>query len=313
MIVVVGEVLMDLITLSDGEKLSAHIGGGPFNCTLALARLKNDTGFLYPISTDYYGRRIKKFMEQNQIISICPYLSKHSTPLAITHINKNGEADYRFYREKTADRDLKIKKLLAALPKKIELLHTGTLAIANKKDNETVKQILNYAKSMGSLVSIDPNIREKNTQNKSEYRKRVLSIMKMADIIKVSSDDMRFLYPQKSSIEESFKKMCDEFSEVSLKILTQGKNTIIANYQNDWVEYCPEIKSIAGDTIGAGDCFAAGVIHQIKHLGFLSVEKINQMNKTNIKTIMKTASRVAGLNCMKNGCNPPFLDELNKL
>ena len=61
MFVVGGESLIDLKEkpVKDGVMpLTAHAGGSPMNCAIALRKMGNDTGFLCPISEDKFGGMI---------------------------------------------------------------------------------------------------------------------------------------------------------------------------------------------------------------------------------------------------------------
>ena len=63
MFVVGGESLIDLVSEPVGTDgvvhMTAHQGGSPYNCAIALSKLNNDTGYLCPISADGFGRRRK--------------------------------------------------------------------------------------------------------------------------------------------------------------------------------------------------------------------------------------------------------------
>lgn len=312
MFAIIGEALMDMVITNDGKQINAHIGGGPFNTAIALARLNQKVCFHYPISTDYYGRRIKKELEKNKIEYSCPYVSEYSTPLAMVHVDENGKADYRFYRHKTAERDLNEKKLIANFPKNIKAVHTGTLAIAEKPDVDVVERILRKCKKRNIIVSIDPNVREKNFADKEQYRQNIKNIMKVADIIKCSDDDIQFIYPN-ISVNDACEKLFEEYESCPIISVTGGGKFIKAKSYKAYVEMEPNVKNISGDTIGAGDCYSAGLLYQCSQDNLLECKVIEDINEPQLKNIVTIADKIAGLNCQKTGCNPPYLEELREI
>ena len=309
MFAILGEALMDMVIKEDGHALDAHFGGGPFNTALALAKLEQKTYFHYPLSQDYYGRRFHNYLLQHDIIYSCPYVSPYSTPLAMVHIDKDGKADYRFYRHHTAERDLRLSCLMEALPKDIKAIHTGTLAIAEQPDSDIIKNLLKQAKSRGVVVSVDPNIRAKNFDDKDDYRRHVKQMMQLADIIKCSDDDVAFLYP-KTDIESAINHLFADYQHVPLMVVTAGKDYIKAKAQKAHLDFIPQFTSIAGDTIGAGDCFIAGLLYQCHKQGLLSYAALANLNQAQLKDMITIADKVAALNCQTRGCNPPSLSQL---
>ena len=311
MFAILGEALMDMVITKNGGELSAHFGGGPFNTALALSRLNEEVCFHYPLSQDYYGRRFQKLLDDDNITYSCPYISPRSTPLAMVHLDETGKADYRFYRHNTAERDLRLAALKDALPKNIKALHTGTLAIAEQPDAGIIADIIELAKSRGAVISIDPNIRERSFDDKAAYRDLVKDTLYLADIIKCSDDDASFLYPDMTT-EKSVGRLFDDYKNTPLIVVTGGGKFIKAQSKQKTSEIKPQAKTIAGDTIGAGDCFIAGLLHQCNQLGLLFRGGLENITMEELENILHTADKVAGLNCQNFGCQPPNLVDLNR-
>ena len=309
MFVVLGEALIDLVIQETGECINASIGGGPLNSAIALARLEQPVSYLYPLSYDFYGQKILRLLQENKINYACPYLSSYPTPLAMVKVDEKGVAHYHFYRENTADRDLQIQKLFDALPPKFDLLHTGTLAIANQPDVNIIEALIIESKKRGALVSVDPNMRPKNLRDKAQYIRNVSSILTFADLIKLSDDDAFCLYPDQS-IETILSRLQIDYPLASLLVLTRGKDSISCHYRHKKYEHIPQFSQILGDTIGAGDCFIAGLLYKLNALGYLHQDKIKTIPDQQIKEILMIADRVAGLNTQRFGCQPPYLEEV---
>ena len=67
MITVMGEALIDIIVDSQGEVAAAAIGGAPLNTARTLARLDVPVSFLGGMSTDAFGRRIARMLEDDGV------------------------------------------------------------------------------------------------------------------------------------------------------------------------------------------------------------------------------------------------------
>ncbi|MCF6344503.1 MAG: PfkB family carbohydrate kinase, partial [Devosiaceae bacterium] len=74
MLVVGGESLVDLISevCENNNSLSfvAHAGGSPYNCSIALAKLDNEVGFLCPFSKDNFGDFLLKPLLKSGAIAL---------------------------------------------------------------------------------------------------------------------------------------------------------------------------------------------------------------------------------------------------
>ena len=86
MFVVGGESLIDLKEkpVKDGViPLTAHAGGSPMNCAIALRKMGNDTGFLCPISADKFGGMILAPLAEAGVKVVLKKRVKEPTTLAV--------------------------------------------------------------------------------------------------------------------------------------------------------------------------------------------------------------------------------------
>ena len=118
MFVVGGESLIDLVQEPPGSDgllhMTAHQGGSPYNCAIALAKLGNRTGFLCPISKDGLGTYLLAPLLSAGVVPLLPERVFAPTTLAVVTLNEKMEAQYEFYRG--ADRAFTSEGLKAALP-----------------------------------------------------------------------------------------------------------------------------------------------------------------------------------------------------
>ena len=115
MIAVTGEVLIDLITDSDGC-LTPRLGGGPFNTARAIGRLGLAVAFLGRLSADRFGRQLQASLEADGVTVAVPGLTDAPTTLAVVDLDPAGSPQYHFYLDGTSAAALEYPALAAALP-----------------------------------------------------------------------------------------------------------------------------------------------------------------------------------------------------
>jgi fructokinase len=112
-IVVAGEVLVDLVVRADGVA-DARLGGGPYNTARTLARLGAATTFFGGLADDRLGRLLRGALETEGVVIGVPGPSPAPTTLALVDLDQAGVASYAFYLTGTAAADLDYPPLAAA-------------------------------------------------------------------------------------------------------------------------------------------------------------------------------------------------------
>ena len=113
MIVVAGEVLVDLVVSADGG-VDARLGGGPYNTARTLARLGAATTFFGGLADDRFGRLLRGALDAEGVAIGVPAPSAAPTTLALVDLDQAGVASYAFYLTGTAAADLDYPPLAAA-------------------------------------------------------------------------------------------------------------------------------------------------------------------------------------------------------
>src|SRR6516225_9597977 len=115
MIAVTGEVLIDLITDSDGC-LAPRLGGGPFNTARAIARLGLAVAFLGRLSADRFGRQLQASLEADGVTLTVPGLTDAPTTLAVVDLDPAGSPRFPFYLDAPPAPPWGTRAMAAALP-----------------------------------------------------------------------------------------------------------------------------------------------------------------------------------------------------
>ena len=294
---VVGEVLIDLIP--DGSGRKPIVGGGPANTAKALSKIGIDTQFIDGISTDEYGQ-----MAKNDLVSAGVKLdyvkySDKPTCLAIVSLSDSGSATYEFVTENTSTFDFTPDWLPNPQSEKPALLHIGTLATAIEPGASVLYE---WAKSVGKIAPIvfDPNIRPAVLGNRDEYLKKVEKWVVISSAVKVSDEDLHWLYPG-GVINE----IANNWLElgVELVVVTLGEKGITAYRKNEQISV-DALTVVVADTVGAGDTVGAILAEAIVKDGLSSLSGVR------LEMLLKRAAKAAAITVSRSGANPPTLKEI---
>ncbi len=305
MFVVGGESLIDLVSkpkTPDGEIfLQAHQGGSPYNCAIALARLGNPAGFLCPISRDGFGDYLMEPLKAAGVDVLLNERVREPSTLAVVTLDERGAANYEFYRG--AERALDLQELLAALPTDLGLYQIGGFCPIEAADAEIWLQIAGEAQKRGAFISMDPNVRPSLVDDFPAYRQRLSQFFDMANLIKLSVEDLHELDPE-LDVEAHAKALLAR-PQCKMVIVTDGENGSRAFTENahaNWGIYRTEK---FGDTVGAGDNLMAGVLTILGEQDNLDPQRLERLDEAGIEQVLRFGAVVAGLNCAEKGSHPP--------
>ena len=294
---VVGEVLIDLIP--DGSDRTPIVGGGPANTAKALSKLGINTQFIDGISSDKYGQMAKNELVASGVKLDYVMYSDKPTSIAIVSLSDSGSASYEFVIENTATFDFTSDWLPNPQTERPSLLHIGTLATVIEPG---ATELFKWAQSVGKVAPIvfDPNIRSAVISDRDQYVNQVERWVSISSSVKVSDEDIRWLYP-------TF-----EINHVINNWLTKGPSLIVVTYgdkglagyrQGEKVSI-EAVKVLVVDTVGAGDTVGAILVEAIVKDGLSSLSGVR------LEMMLKRAAKAAAITVSRSGANPPILKEI---
>ena len=294
---VTGEVLIDLIP--DGSERKPIVGGGPANTAKALSKLGIDTQFIDGISTDDYGQMAKDELVASGVNLDYVKYSDKPTCLAIVSLSDSGSASYEFVIENTATFDFTPDWLPNPQAEQPALLHIGTLATVIEPGASV---LFDWAQSVAKVAPVvfDPNIRPAVISDRKQYVKQVERWVSISSAVKVSDEDIKWLYPSL------------EINQVINNWLTKGPSLIVvtygdkglAGYRVDEKVNVDAIKVAVADTVGAGDTVGAILVEAIVKDG------LNTLSGVKLEMMLKRAAKAAAITVSRSGANPPTLKEI---
>lgn len=302
MIATIGEALVDLIEQEDG-RFEACLGGSVCNFTQALAMQGVPTTYLSPLSHDKFGTQFSELLLKKGVTLAADMRSTCPTSLAIVSLDQQGSPTYAFHRESVADRDITADLLIASLPVPCTLLHTGGLALV-PADLDKILATIGTAASRGTLISIDANLRPIAVKQRSDYIAGVKRALQQAQIVKVSDEDLEVLGLGDATVEELAAALFEE-SSVQLIALTRGAaGATLITRKRQVATATPDNLEVI-DTVGAGDCFQAGLIAYLQHANKLtSASCLGQLDQAFLQAALQHAIAAASINIMRTGCDP---------
>ena len=304
MILCAGESLIDMVP--DGANYRPLSGGSVYNTTVALGRMGAPTGYLWPISRDGFGEQLlRPLIEAGVDTSLCPRSDRLTTLAFVTLVE--GEARYAFYDEGSAGRMLAPADL-PQIPDTVSALFIGGISLVPDPCGAAIETLAERLRPRIPVI-LDPNIRPFFITDEAAYRARLARLLGLADMVKLSGDDLDWLMPGKS------------FEEAAAEILAKGAKVVFqtggsagarAHWSGDSIN-APATRVEVADTIGAGDTFNAGVLGSLHAQGALSHDGLANLTSDTLLRALTLGTRAAAITVSRPGANPPWKHELDAL
>jgi fructokinase len=294
---VCGEVLIDLIP--DGKERKAVVGGGPANTAKALAKLGIATQFIDGISSDQYGQMALNELQQDGVLLDYVNSSDKLTALAIVSLSDAGAATYEFVINETATFDFSHSWLPDPFKLKPALLHIGTLVTAIEPAASILHEWASQVAEVAPVV-FDPNIRPAVMGNRDLYVAAVEKWVAISACVKVSDDDLYWLYPDEK-IESVVNRWLSD--GVALVVVTYGAKGI-TGYTASGSVAVDAVKVEVVDTVGAGDTVGAVLVEAIIEKG------LSNLTGDLLRDSLARAASAAAITCSRTGARPPSKMEL---
>jgi fructokinase len=289
-IFVVGEALIDVIPDPVGNHVP-KVGGGPANTAKAIARLGYQTSFIGGISSDSYGQMIEDELKDSGVELELSMRSNQPTAMAIATLNAQGAASYEFKLEGTATFAFDESWLPQGQP---DVVHVGSVATILEPG---ASELLTWASLQSAPIVYDPNVRPSIEGDKDKYRKSVERWIDVASIVKLSEEDLAWLYGDEFVAKRWFDR------GVSLVVITRGDKGLSALGRDFRVDV-PAVSVSVIDTVGAGDTIGAILVEGLLEHG------LSELSGNSLFSVLERAAKAAAITCSRAGANPPWKAEL---
>lgn len=291
---VCGEALIDIF----GE--AEIVGGGPANTARSLAQLGHEVEFIGGISTDSHGQNVRSVLDHSKVGIRHVLIGERPTCTAAVTFDKSGSASYVFKIDGTITFDFDSDWLPDPAKFKLELLHIGSLATLVEPG---ATQLFEWAKEVAEFAPIvfDPNVRPLVVSDREIYRARVEPWLEISTVVKLSEDDLLWLYPDETPQEVGARWVG---AGLPLVVITHGASGITALTPTE-VVFVEGVRVDVVDTIGAGDTVGAIVIDAVLNVGIANLQGERLME------MLHCACVAAAITCSRAGAQPPTKSELS--
>jgi fructokinase len=300
-VIAIGELLIDFVSTVSGVSLAAApsfvkaAGGAPANVAVGLARLGVSSGFMGQVGDDAFGHFLANTLSANGVdVSALRFSDKARTALAFVSLRDDAERDFMFYRHPSADMLYDVADVDVEYARSAKLLHFGSVSLIAEASRRATFFAVFEARKSGVLASYDPNLRLNLWRDVQTAREGMLAGWVLAQVIKVSADELAFL-SDTSDITASVRRLWHD--DLRLLVVTRGAQGCmyftrelrgeVAGFQVDAV-----------DTTGAGDGFMAGLLK-----GALASPSVF-FDEAYLRIVCRYANAVGALTTTQRGAIP---------
>jgi len=307
MLLVCGEALFDVFigdAQSGAVSLDARAGGSPYNVAIGLARLGRRVGFLGTVSTDILGQKLVDYLTAEGVSGDYLVRKDNLTTLGMVGLGPDGSAQYSFYNENAADRQL-LPADIPPLADEVRALHIGSFSMAVNPTGETLEAFI-IRESAQRFCSYDPNIRARLVPDRDVWLGKLDRLSHHVHLLKMSDEDFDWLYPGAAPADLARGWLS---RGVRLVVMTEGAKGAVAWFANTEVRV-PGIGVSIVDTVGAGDTFQAALLCRLDEAGLLSPDAVSGLDADFVRGLMTFAARAAAITCSRRGADLPRRAEL---
>ncbi len=281
---VIGESLVDIVRTSDGTT-TERPGGSAANVAVALARLGRPVRLATAYAGDDRGHAIADHLAESGVGQAGDPEILARTSTAIAKIQPDGSATYSF------DLEWRLGDVAVDAPRFVHVCSLGAVVRPGAAD---VRGILDEVRG-SAFISYDVNARPAVTGTGPDLVAAVELVVAVADLVKVSDEDLAVLYPTLG------------LTEATEHLLTLGPRAIALTRGEagaTWISSGGEVSVEAApvsvlDTIGAGDTFSAALIDAL----WVDVHR-------DPAEVLAHAARAAAVTVSRPGADPPYAHEL---
>ncbi|OAY70765.1 probable fructokinase-6, chloroplastic [Ananas comosus] len=303
LIVCFGEMLIDFVptvsglSLAEAPAFKKAPGGAPANVAVGIARLGGSSAFVGKVGEDEFGYMLADILKENNVNNQgLRFDPAARTALAFVTLRSDGEREFMFYRNPSADMLLEVNELDLDLITKAKIFHYGSISLITEPCKSAHVAAAKAAKDAGVLLSYDPNLRLPLWPSADSAREGILGIWEIADIIKISEEEISFLTKGEDPYDDAVVRKLFH-PNLKLLLVTEGPDGC-RYYSKEFSGRVSGLKVTAVDTTGAGDAFVAGILS-----GLASDFSLLQ-DEGRLREALKFANACGALTVMERGAIP---------
>ncbi len=302
-VIAIGEALIDFIphekgrALNEVENFLRVPGGAPLNVAAAVAKLGGTSQMLTKLGEDGFGDAILAEVKPLGVdVSRVSRTREANTALAFVSLREDGERDFSFYRNPSADMLLSAEEIDEDDFNEKDILHFCSVSLIDAPIKNTHKRAIEIAEKKGSIISFDPNVRLPLWKTAEDCRKAIIEFLPFSNIVKISDEELEFITGIKDEREALNSLLIGNVQVIIYTKGTEGAEFIT----KDRTVFSKSFKVNAQDTTGAGDSFIGSLLYQVAQ-GEYSLEELVNLPAEKIEEILTFSNATAALTVCKKG------------
>jgi fructokinase len=242
-----------------------------------------------------------------------------STAVALVTLEADGQRHFTFFRQGTADIQLRAEYLNWNAWQDVAVCHVGGVLLSGEPARSATFAAMEHTRQVGAIVSFDVNIRPMLWASRADIRDTIVEAIKHADIVKLSADEAEFLGEQSSlAIESTEMDRMYRLGEAllergpSLVIITSGAHGALLLTTRHRIQVSPlPVRPV--DTTGAGDAFIGAVLYRLVQQECNTPSDLQALSEQSLRDLGSFANLVAGLSVTRYGgiSSFPFMQEVS--
>src|SRR5699024_2972956 len=153
-------------------------GGAPANVAVGLSKLGLESTFIGKLGDDSLGHNLYDTLKSYQVNLEVSFTEEAKTAITLVELSKEGDRSFEFYINPCEEQFLRPSDIKEHLFKLNNIFHFGSISLIHQPSRSATKQAIDTAKSLGLLVSFDPNIRHDLWENDDQIKREVHSILR---------------------------------------------------------------------------------------------------------------------------------------
>jgi fructokinase len=248
-VVCFGEILWDILP----DKTLP--GGAPMNVAFHLKKLGLQPALITRVGADTYGRKLSTMLANNDLSTDYVQVDdQHETGLVNAKVGANNEVSYDIVYPSAWD-FIEWDDRFGELLLNAAYFVFGSLASRNKTSRHTLMRLLETT----ATKVLDINLRAPHYD-----QSLVETLLQKADIVKLNEAELQHIsawYGAPEQREEQIRLLQQHFYLDTVIVTRGGEGAMVAHDNRFYYNSGYSVQ--VADTIGSGDAFLAGFLHQL--------------------------------------------------
>lgn len=267
-VLTVGEALVCLTSLPGrlptSPTLTKSIGGAESNVAIALARLGRSVGFASRVGRDPLGEEVVRTLRAEGVdVAGVVRSAERPTGLMIKEPRTPDDVRVYYYRETAAVTELSAADVVPHLDRARHLHVSGITLALSDSARGAVEELLAHAASRGITTSFDPNVRRKLGSPREQAR-LLRPLLARIDHLLLSEAEARLVLEADTDLtDDSALKQLHDLGPEHVVLRRGEAGAVGARRGGPLVTVAAWHAGATVDTVGAGDAFTAGYLHEM--------------------------------------------------